>query len=310
VIDVKKFTVTLSTALCALVVPGPFGERIGPANAAVAQATASVRNWRFTEAEDRGLGADVSARLRDRYGVVQDAAVHKYVTLLGSAVAGNSSLSHLRWTFVVLDTDEVQAFAAPGGFVHITRGALAMIQSESELAGLIAHEIGHLMARHTIRMVQNAKADTALTTAATRPAFLEAVGRRLYAVTLASAFGRTEEMEADKIAVALANDAGYSPAGLAEFLNHLAERNKDVKERRGLFASHSETTARRSEVTRMIKLYQLTNTAAGRARYEASIPYKPSAAAAPQARKGGQGNALVPVTVTADEIAAFRKGIV
>jgi predicted Zn-dependent protease len=90
----------------------------------------TAKSWQSTqvnEAEEQQIGADVSAKLREKYGVVQDAAVHKYVSLVGQSLAQASSRPALRWTFIVLDTDGVNAFAAPGGYVHITRGALAII---------------------------------------------------------------------------------------------------------------------------------------------------------------------------------------
>jgi predicted Zn-dependent protease len=282
---------------------GQIRGRIGQAKEAVDKVNRAVQDLKFTEAEERQLGADVSAKLRERYGVVQDAGVHKYVTLVGAVVARNSSRADLPWTFIVLDTDAVNAFAAPGGFVHITRGALALMQDEAELAGVLAHEIIHVMSRHTIRAIQKGKVEGALAKAATRSAFLEGLGNRLYAVTLENSFDRGEEMESDRFGAALANDAGYHPAGLVAFLNHLADRNKAVQERSGVFASHPETKARTEELARIIKIQRLTNTALVQARYAASIPYKPvpiaqvvpgsaaaPAGAAAPARAGGSGN--------------------
>src|SRR5262245_37552316 len=106
---------------------------------------------RISDAEERELGASVSEKIRARYGVVQDAAVHRYVSLVGSVLAQASSRPNLQWTFIVLDTDGINAFAAPGGFVHITRGALALVENEAELAGVLAHEVIHITEKHTIR---------------------------------------------------------------------------------------------------------------------------------------------------------------
>ena len=112
----------------------------------------------FTDAEEQQLGSTVSQLLRDKYGVVQDKAVHTYVTLVGTVVAQASSRPNLKWTFIVLDTDGVNAFAAPGGLVHITRGALGLLQNEAELAGVLAHEISHVTGKHTIHAIQKNKA--------------------------------------------------------------------------------------------------------------------------------------------------------
>ena len=74
--------------------------------------------------EEIKLGTAISEKVRARFGVVQDPAVHKYVTLVGRTIADQTERPGLPWTFIVLDTDGVNAFASPGGFVHITRGAL------------------------------------------------------------------------------------------------------------------------------------------------------------------------------------------
>ena len=111
----------------------------------------------ITEEEEIKLGADVSLKIRTRFGVVQDAAVHKYVTLVGTMLTEQTTRPKLPWTFIVLDTDGVNAFAAPGGFVHITRGALALIKSEAELAGVLGHEIAHVAQKHTVNAIRKSK---------------------------------------------------------------------------------------------------------------------------------------------------------
>ena len=111
----------------------------------------------ITEEEEVKLGGDVSVKIRQRFGVVQDAAVHKYVTLVGTMLTEQTTRPKLPWTFIVLDTDGVNAFAAPGGFVHITRGALALIKSEAELAGVIGHEIAHVAQKHTVNAIRKSK---------------------------------------------------------------------------------------------------------------------------------------------------------
>ena len=104
----------------------------------------------ITEQEEVKLGAEVSMKIRQRFGVVQNPAVHKYVTLVGTMLTEQTSRPKLPWTFIVLDTDGVNAFAAPGGFVHITRGALALLQDESELAAVLGHEIGRASCRERV----------------------------------------------------------------------------------------------------------------------------------------------------------------
>src|SRR5688572_16647469 len=104
-------------------------EQLGGIGSAVKRAQ-QLRELQVSDAEEQQIGAGVSERVRARYGVVQDANVHRYVTLVGTAVAEAAGKPNVPWQFIVLDTDAVNAFATPGGFVHITRGALALIRDE------------------------------------------------------------------------------------------------------------------------------------------------------------------------------------
>ena len=353
--------VVVMLALLSITVPAAaqFGKLKGIAD----KAAKTYDDLNFTDEEEQQLGSEISALLRGKYGVVQDRAVHKYVTLAGSVLASNSSRPGLKWTFIVLDTDGVNAFAAPGGFVHITRGALALIQSEGELADVLGHEIGHITLKHTIKAIQNAK-KAELGASATRQAFIQAAANMGYSVLLENKFDRNDEEAADKIALTIANKAGYSPNGLPEFLTKLAERNKGLKERSGVFASHPETMGRIETMKKVIAAEKLTATAMVAARYTSTITFKPvpvdkivqvgpppqpgtgSKAEEPKSSgggkfgmtglsglgkskssdstiasagsrglnpdrdaQGGPNKALVAVTVSAGEIAEFRKGI-
>jgi predicted Zn-dependent protease len=262
----------------------------------------------------------------------------------------------------VLDTDGVNAFAAPGGFIHVTRGALALIQNEAELADVLAHEVGHVTAKHTIRAMQKGKLQGAAAES-TRSAFLRQVANKAYEITLENSFDRGDEMAADKVGIGLASQVGYAPAGLGAFLTRLSDRNKDLKERSGMFASHPDMTARLDALARLITSQKLAATATVAARYSQAIRYRPVAvgqvaqvappAAAAETKptetkpggtgkfglgglnplgreksgsqtvasagsrgvnpdrdaKGGPNKSIVVVTVTAAEIAEFRKGI-
>ena len=198
----------------------------------------------ITEEEEIKLGGDVSVKIRQRFGVVQDAAVHKYVTLVGTMLTEQTTRPKLPWTFIVLDTDGVNAFAAPGGFVHITRGALALIKTEAELAGVMGHEIAHVAQKHTVNAIRKSKGVQIGTseTIKDRTGFLDALANRAYSMVLENSFDRGDELDADKEGIILVQKAGYAGTGLSDFLTRLSERNKGQAEKNGLFASHPETT--------------------------------------------------------------------
>ena len=97
------------------------------------------------------MGEQTVAAARATMGVYGDSGVQRYVRGLGSRLAATSERPALPWTFEVVDDPNVNAFAAPGGKIFVTRGILAYLESEAELAGVLGHEIGHVTARHTAR---------------------------------------------------------------------------------------------------------------------------------------------------------------
>ncbi len=227
----------------------------------------------INDAEERKIGEDVSAKVRQRFGVVQDPAVHKYVTLVGTLVARQSERPTLPWTFIVLDTDGVNAFASPGGIVHVTRGALGLVRNEAELAGVLAHEIGHVAHKHTVNAIRKNKAVQMGTSAtmADRGPYLDQIANKAYEMVLENAFDRGDEIDADKASVQYTQKAGYASGTLADFLTRLDDRNKDQPARNGLFASHPETKER------IDKVRQLAGAKTGatvEARYKQNITYE------------------------------------
>jgi beta-barrel assembly-enhancing protease len=247
----------------------------------------------ISDTEERSIGEDVSAKIRERFGVVQDVAVHKYVALVGMTLAKASDRSNLAWTFVVLDTDGVNAFASPGGFVHVTRGALGVIRSEAELAGVLAHEIGHVTRKHTINAIRKNKAVQRETkeTLSDRAQLLDQLANRAYEMVLANNFDRGDELDADKVSVDLTQKVGYASGSLGDFLVRLDDRNKDQPEKNGLFASHLETKERIAKIKQMAAA---KNGALVEARYKANIKYEPtpitSIAAVPDGASGLTGS--------------------
>jgi predicted Zn-dependent protease len=232
-----------------------------------------------SEEEERKIGDDVSAKIRERFGVVQNAAVHKYVTLVGMNLAKQSERPALNWTFIVLDTDGVNAFASPGGIVHITRGALGLMASEAELAGVLAHEIGHVTHKHTVNAIKKNKAVQLGTneTLSDRGPFLDKIANKAYEMVLENKFDRGDEMDSDKVSVTLTEKAGYAPGTLAVFLAKLDERNKDQPAQNGLFASHPET---RDRIDTIRKLAGARPGAWVEARFKENIKYTPTAVTA------------------------------
>jgi beta-barrel assembly-enhancing protease len=233
----------------------------------------------ISEQEERDLGERVSATVRTEFGVLQDAAVTRYVALVGNVLAKSSSRPGLKWEFIVLDTDGVNAFAAPGGLVHITKGALGLIRSEAELAGVLGHEIAHVTKKHTVNAIKKSKAIKMTTeeVGAKGSAYYSKLANAAYDNVVERGFDRGDERDADQEGVRLANKAGYNPAGLESFLEKLIERNKGMAagdKPNGLFSTHPDTQARIDELKKQIKGEKLTAAAMGTARYTSSVKYQ------------------------------------
>ena len=169
------------------------------------------------------IGRGIAATVAGHYGVVRDTTLTDYVTLVGLTVAAVDPRPDIAYRFAVLDTDEVNAFAAPAGYVFVTRGALALMEDEAMLAGVLAHEVGHVNARDIIEEIQS-KARTALgiEEAAER---VDITGEEYLqkaietgASALFMGLSREDELEADAYGVEKAATAGYDPTGLRRFV--------------------------------------------------------------------------------------------
>jgi predicted Zn-dependent protease len=233
-----------------------------------------VRDLTITEADEIKIGEGVCEKVRLRYGVVQDPAVHRYVSLVGMALASATKRPDLPWTFIVLDTDGVNAFAAPGGYIHVTRGALGMMTSEAQLANVLAHEIEHVVQKHSVKAIQKSKvvqlgAEETLKDSKVLSRVVDATTDLVMA-----GFGRNEELESDREGVRLSNGVGYSPKALAEFLTRLTDRNKGATEKQGLFASHPEMTERLDKLAAQVTSEKLASTATLEDRFRKNISYR------------------------------------
>ena len=271
-------TILVSMAIAATIgVAAPADLAAAPQLGTIMKRAQQARDLIITESDEIKIGQAVSEKVRARYGVVQDAAVHRYVTLVGASLAVSGKRPNLPWTFIVLDTDGVNAFAAPGGFIHITRGALGLMSNEAELAGVLAHEIEHVDQKHTVEALQKSKgmkigADELVGDKAVFSRLVDAATEAVMA-----GFGRKEELESDREGLRLADKVGYNPNGLDGFLRRLSERNKSASEKQGLFASHPEMKERLDLLAKQVTAEKLASTATLEDRYRKFISYKAKA---------------------------------
>jgi predicted Zn-dependent protease len=272
----KAAAFVLSALLVAVPAHAQFGSLINKAQKAK-DAKDKVDEMNFSDKEERQLGERISTKLVNTFGVYQDKDVAKYVTLVGTVLAKESGHPDLNWTFIVLDTDGVNAFAAPGGIVHVTRGLLGMVKNEAELAGVLGHEITHVDVKHTVRAIQKSRAVSLGADAAgsggLRDELIAKVAEKGYNIVLENDFSRDDENEADEKGVRLANKLGYDPHGLVEVLKKIDARNASREDRNGLFSSHPATKERIAKLEKQIAGEKLTAKATVEPRYAKYVTF-------------------------------------
>ncbi|MGQ0645218.1 MAG: M48 family metalloprotease [Elusimicrobiota bacterium] len=195
----------------------------------------------ISDKDEEALGRDVAAYLCARYGVYRNAAAHRYVNLVGQAVARRSERPGIVYRFGILNTDEVNAYAAPGGYIFITKGLLRFVEDEAELAGALGHEVAHVAKRHVAKAVRKGKfLEGGIELARARkdnPAALKAASDFTIQL-LFRGFDRKDEVEADREGPLYAWRAGYDPAGLERVLERMAAGKKGENAFAALDKSH------------------------------------------------------------------------
>ncbi len=261
----------LSTLLCSL----PLF-----AGCAVNPVTGKQNFTLMSEAEEMRTGRKADADVRKQYGVYNSATLQTYVNEVGQNLAKKSHRPQLNFQFAVVDSPQINAFALPGGYVYITRGLLAYLNSEAELAAVLGHEIGHVTARHG---VQQYSAATAANIGATIVGILlsqyigpagQQLGQSALGIlgnALISGYGREHELEADRLGAEYLARSGYSPQAMIRVIGVLKnqelfdieiaeQEGREPRRYHGLFASHPDNDTRLHEVINEAEQYAVANT--------------------------------------------------
>jgi predicted Zn-dependent protease len=205
------------------------------------------------------FGKDIAARVLGRVPLYDSPQLTRYVNLVGKAVAMNSSRPELEFRFAVLDSDQVNAYSAPGGYIFITRGALALVRDEAELAAVLAHEIAHVTEKHIVREF-NIRADDDSSLAglsrliggsqdSARVAFAQAVDKAIE-VLFQRGFKHQDELDSDRIATLLLAFSGYDPLALRRYLGRVNDLKGDKAKAVG--TTHPPSSERLSRLDTLI----------------------------------------------------------
>lgn len=206
--------------------------------------------------EERAYGGAIAIKVVQKYGgLVEDAAIVKYVGLVGNVVAAFSDRPTIKYYFGVLKSEGVNAVSAPGGYVFITMGALRRMKSEAELAGVLAHEVGHITARHALEIIKNLKAKSAMVSAAATTMdnadFFKDIVNAFLNDFLERGLPKETEFEADGVGTSLLMKAGYDAGGLRDFLAGMAHPKADHKD--PFYDTHPDTSERVGRIDEQVK---------------------------------------------------------
>jgi predicted Zn-dependent protease len=190
------------------------------------------------------FGRDVAARILGSIALLRNKELTLYLNRIGSAVAASSSRPDLAFHFAVLDTASVNAFAAPGGYIFVTRGALEAMNDEAELAAVLAHEIAHVSSRHIVNELQIRSQDTegmslvSLVAGSSDPVrvALHQMVDQAVNILFERGYKRQDEFESDTLATMLLVLSGYDPTSLRRYLQKISALQAD--EARELTQTH------------------------------------------------------------------------
>lgn len=219
----------------------------------------------ITPEQEYYIGRTVGATIASTYKVYDREEANRYLNMLGQSVARFSDMPETfgGYHFLVLETDEVNAFAAPGGFIFISRGMIGLCRTEDDLAAVIAHEVGHVQLRHAVRAIKSSRLTSALTILAVESA-KSMGGQDLAQVTAAfegsitditstmmkGGYARGQEREADRVAITILQRMGYRQGALVDVLTRMDAVLKE--DHRGFGATHPPASSRIGELTSLV----------------------------------------------------------
>ena len=220
----------------------------------------------ISDAQENQLGTQGHQEIMQEYRAYNNPALQTYVNQIGQALAQQSHRQQLSYHFTVLDSAEINAFALPGGYVYITRGILAYLNSEAQLAGVLGHEIGHITARHGVKQ-QSVNMVSGLAGSLLGQ---QIGGEKLINVIgglLTRGYGRNHELEADKLGAEYLARVGYHPENMIRVVEVLkaqeefgrlasGQGNSQPSSYHGLFSTHPSNDKRLQQVILEAKRFQ------------------------------------------------------
>ncbi|MFA6921830.1 MAG: M48 family metalloprotease [Gallionella sp.] len=205
----------------------------------------------YSEQEEVAIGRQIAGNLLGAAPLVADKNLQKYINNVGRWVALQSERPDLAWHFGVINTNDINAFAAPGGYIFVTLGLYRQLNDEAELAGVLAHEIGHVIKKHHLKILQQSKmVDLGSRLIEKQVGGNDKIGNLIGsgAEIVSRSLDKGAEFEADRIAVVLAARAGYDAYGLPGVLQTIGHTSADDSSVALLFKTHPHPDERLSKL--------------------------------------------------------------
>ncbi|HQT30466.1 MAG TPA: M48 family metalloprotease [Thiobacillus sp.] len=238
----------------------------------------------MSEQQERQQGAQAHQDILREYAALTAPALQAYVNAIGQKLAQHSQRPDLPWTFTLLDSPDVNAFALPGGYVYLTRGLLAYLNSEAELAGVLGHEIGHVTARHGVRQqsASTAAGLDAVLGSILLPGLNSQAGAGMMqsvAPAWTAGYGREHELESNRLGAQYLAKSGYEPQAMIAVIGMLRDQALFAAEQarregrephssfHGTFDTHPGNDARLKQVVDASNQYRVAAPREGRAEY-------------------------------------------
>jgi len=191
-------------------------------------ATGKEDTFYYSTDKEVQMGKAITKQVEKEYKLAEDPLLQDRVEKVGKKIAAVSDRKEIDYYFYVLEDDEVNAFALPGGFIYVNKGLLEKTENDDELAGVLAHEIGHIVGRHSIKKLQGYQGYTLLRVllAVTPQTASTGSAADLAFTEILLGYGREDELLADQLGARYSKLAGYDPRGMIDFLEKLQEMNK------------------------------------------------------------------------------------
>jgi predicted Zn-dependent protease len=213
----------------------------------------------MTTQQEVQAGTDYARQINAQLPILRDGYTNQYINQLGRQIAAQADPRGIPYTFYVVNSDVVNAFSIPGGYVYVNRGVIERADNVSQLAGVLAHEIGHVVERHGIQQAQRQQnANTALSVLygvlmRRNPSTVEQAGIQVGGSAVFAGYSRTAENEADRDAIVFMMKSGYNPHGLPQFFGKLmSEQQRAPSKVEQWFATHPLTQERIQNTTAAI----------------------------------------------------------